>query len=107
MELLAYLQKKYAVRISCEARFSPDQGSRIFTTFCAMHGKAEEPEWLRTQMSTAPDPPALISQMALGRVKVAICDQALSIFVSVFQGAESGNLCALNFMSTGGIFIVR
>jgi glucokinase len=53
-------------------------------------------------MSTAPDPPALISQMAL-QGKAAICDQALSIFVSVF-GAETGN-CALNFMSTGGIFI--
>jgi glucokinase len=35
--------------------------------------------------------------------KAAICDQALSIFVSVL-GAQAGN-CALNFMSTGGIFI--
>src|SRR4029077_20561019 len=47
-------------------------------------------------------PPALISQMAL-EAKSEICDQTLSIFVSVF-GAETGN-CALNFMSTGGIFI--
>jgi glucokinase len=35
--------------------------------------------------------------------KAAICDQTMSIFVSVF-GAQTGN-CALNFMSTGGIFI--
>jgi glucokinase len=35
--------------------------------------------------------------------KAAICDQTLSIFVSVF-GAQTGN-CALNFMSAGGIFI--
>ena len=53
-------------------------------------------------MGAAPDPPALISQLAL-EGKAAICDQTLSIFVSVF-GAETGN-CALNFMSTGGIFI--
>jgi glucokinase len=91
MELLAYLQKKYG-RISCE---------RIYDFLRDAH-KAEEPEWLRTQLSAAPDPPALISQMAL-EGKAAICDQTLSIFVSVF-GAETGN-CALNFMSTGGIFI--
>jgi glucokinase len=53
-------------------------------------------------MDAAPDAPALISQLAL-EGKAAICDQALSIFVSVF-GAETGN-CALKFMSTGGIFI--
>jgi glucokinase len=53
-------------------------------------------------MSAAPDPPALISQMAL-EAKAAICDQALTLFVSVF-GAETGN-CALHYMSTGGIFI--
>src|SRR5258706_15590988 len=35
--------------------------------------------------------------------KAEICDRALAIFVSVL-GAETGN-CALNFMSTGGIFI--
>jgi glucokinase len=53
-------------------------------------------------MDGAPDAPALISQLALGG-KAKICDQALSIFVSIF-GAETGN-CALKFMSTGGIFI--
>jgi len=50
----------------------------------------------------ASDVPALISRVAL-EGKAAICDQALTIFVSVF-GAETGN-CALHYMSTGGIFI--
>src|ERR1700694_5063124 len=100
MELLAYLQKKYG-RISCE-RILSGPGIRNIYDFLRDAHKAEEPEWLRDQMNAAPDPPALISQMAL-EGKAAICDQALSIFVSVF-GAEAGN-CALNFMSTGGIFV--
>jgi glucokinase len=100
MELLAYLQKKYG-RISCERILSGPGIKNIYDFLRDTH-KAEEPEWLRAQMSAAPDPPALISQMAL-ESKSAICDQTLSIFVSVF-GAETGN-CALNFMSTGGIFI--
>jgi glucokinase len=100
MELLAYLQKKYG-RISCERILSGPGIKNIYDFLRDAH-QAEEPEWLRTQLGAAPDPPALISQMAL-EGKAAICDQTMSIFVSVF-GAETGN-CALNFMSTGGIFI--
>jgi glucokinase len=62
----------------------------------------DEPQWLREQMAAVPDPPALISQLAL-QGKAAICDQTLSLFVSIY-GAETGN-CALNFLSTGGIFL--
>src|SRR6202790_3636578 len=100
MELLTYLQKKYG-RISCERVLSGPGIKNIYDFLRDAH-KAEEPEWLRAQLSVAADPPALISQMAL-EGKAAMCDQSLSIFVSVF-GAETGN-CALNFMSTGGIFI--
>src|ERR1700723_26585 len=100
MELLAYLQKKYG-RISCERILSGPGIKNIYDFLRDAH-KAEEPEWLRTQMTTAPDPPALISKTAL-EGKAASCDQTMSIFVSIF-GAETGN-CALNFMSTGGIFI--
>ena len=99
-ELLVYLQKKYG-RISCERILSGPGIKNIYDFLRDAH-KADEPEWLRTEISAAPDPPALISQLALAG-KAAICDQTLSIFVSVF-GAETGN-CALNFMSTGGIFI--
>jgi glucokinase len=100
MELLAYLQKKYG-RISCERILSGPGIKNIYEFLRDTH-KAEEPDWLREQMNAAPDQPALISKSAL-EGKAAICDQALSIFVSVF-GAETGN-CALNYMSTGGIFI--
>jgi glucokinase len=100
MELLGYLQKKYG-RISCERILSGPGIKNIYEFLRDAH-KAEEPEWLRDRIKAAPDPPALISQLAL-EGKAAICDQTLSIFVSVF-GAETGN-CALNFMSTGGIFI--
>src|SRR5260370_26890620 len=100
MELLAYVEKKYG-RSSCE-RILSGRGIKNIYDFLRDAHKADEPEWLRTQLSGAPDPPALISQMAL-EGKAAICDQTLSIFVSVF-GAETGN-CALNFMTTGGIFI--
>jgi glucokinase len=99
-ELLVYLQKKYG-RISCE-RVLSGPGIRNIYDFLRDTNKAEEPEWLRTQIGAAPDPPALISKLAL-EGKAVICDQTMSIFVSVF-GAQTGN-CALNFMSTGGIFI--
>jgi glucokinase len=99
-ELLAYLQKKYD-HVSCE-RVLSGPGIKNIYDFLRDEHKAEEPSWLREQISTAPDPPALISRLAL-EGKAAICDQTLSIFVSIF-GAVTGN-CALNFMSTGGIFI--
>jgi glucokinase len=100
MELVASLQKKYD-RVSCE-RILSGPGIKNIYEFLRDTGKADEPEWLRGEMAAAPDQPALISRLAL-EGKAAICDQTLSIFVSVF-GAETGN-CALNFMSTGGIFI--
>jgi glucokinase len=100
MELLAYLQKKYG-RISYERLLSGPGIKNIYDFLRDAH-KAGEPQWLKDQIGAAPDPPALISQLAQ-EGKVAICDQTLSIFVSIY-GAETGN-CALNFLSTGGIFI--
>src|SRR5438445_1108266 len=100
LELLRYLQKKHG-RISCE-RILSGPGIKNIYDFLRDSGRAEEPEWLGEQMDGAHDPPALISQLALEE-KADICDQTLRIFVSVY-GAETGN-CALNFMSTGGIFI--
>jgi len=100
MELLAYLQKKYG-HISCE-RILSGPGIKNIYDFLREAKKADEPKWLKEQMSAAQDPPALISQLAL-ESKSAICEQTLSMFVSIY-GAETGN-CALNFMSTGGVFI--
>src|SRR6202795_1831305 len=100
MELLGYLQKKYG-RVSCE-RILSGPGIKNIYDFLRDANKLDEPQWLREQMAAAPDPPALISQLAL-EGKAAICDQTLSLFVSIY-GAETGN-CALNFLSTGGIFL--
>src|ERR1700691_2646681 len=99
-ELLVYLQKKYG-RVSCE-RILSGPGIKNIYEFLRDTQKADEPEWLREQIKGVKDVPASIAQLAL-EGKAAICDQTLSIFVSVF-GAETGN-CALNFMTTGGIFI--
>jgi glucokinase len=100
MELLAYLQKKYG-RISYERLLSGPGIKNIYDFLRDAH-KADEPQWLKDQIAAAQDPPAVISQLAQ-EGKAAICDQTLKIFVSIY-GAETGN-CALNFLSTGGIFI--
>ena len=100
MELLAYLQKKYG-RISCE-RLLSGPGIKNIYDFLRDTQKAEEPQWLKDQIAAATDAPALISQLAQ-EGKAAICDQSMTIFVSIY-GAETGNV-ALNFLSTGGIFI--
>jgi glucokinase len=100
VELLAYLQKKYG-RISCE-RVLSGPGIRNIYEFLRDAHKAEEPEWLREQMTTAQDVPAMISKLAQ-EGKAPICDQTMKMFVSIF-GAETGN-CALHYMTTGGIFI--
>jgi len=100
MELLTYLQKKYG-RVSCERILSGPGIKNIYDFLRDTH-KQDEPQWLKEQMSAAPDPPALISQLAL-EGRAAICDQTLSLFVSIY-GAETGN-CALNFLTTGGIFL--
>ena len=99
-QLLGYLQKKHG-RISCE-RVLSGPGIKNIYEFLRDTGKAEEQQWLREQLSTAKDQPALISQVAV-EGKAEICSKTLSLFVSVF-GAEAGN-CALHYMTTGGIFI--
>ncbi|HET9742947.1 MAG TPA: glucokinase [Terriglobales bacterium] len=100
IELLRYLLKHYPT-VSYE-RILSGPGIKNVYDFLRDTKRAEEPPWLREQMSAAKDPPALISQVALEK-KASICEQALSIFVSVY-GAEAGN-CALKFMSLGGMFL--
>jgi len=100
IQLLAYLQKRFG-RISCE-RVLSGPGIKNIYEFFRDSGKAEEPQWLREQISAAKDQPALISELALEN-RTEICTRTLATFVSIL-GAEAGN-CALHYMSTGGIFI--
>lgn len=99
-ELAHYLRSKHE-HVSCE-RILSGPGLKNIYEFLRDTGKAEEPDWLKQQMSQAPDQPALISKLALEK-KATICDQALDIFVGVY-GSETGN-CALNFLATGGVFV--
>ena len=99
-ELAKYLRTKHD-HVSCE-RILSGPGIKNIYDFLRDTGKAEEPGWLQKQISEAPDPPALISQLALEN-KAPICDQTMKLFVGVY-GSETGN-CALNFMATGGVFI--
>jgi len=100
IELLAYLQKKYG-RVSCE-RVLSGPGIHDIYVFLRDTKKSLETAELREQLNKAADPSPLISRLAL-EGKSPICEQTLSIFVSVF-GAEAGN-CALRYMTTGGIYI--
>ena len=100
IELLQYLHQKYG-RVSCE-RVLSGPGIKNIYDFLRDTKKAKEPDWLHEQLRTAQDAPALISQVALEN-KAAICERTLSIFVGIY-GSQTGD-CALNFMSTGGIFI--
>src|SRR6476661_2365651 len=99
-ELAHYLRERHE-HVSCE-RILSGPGLKNIYEFLRDTQKADEPDWLKRQISQAPDQPALISQLALEK-KVAICDQALDIFVGVY-GSETGN-CALNFLATGGVFV--
>jgi len=99
-ELAHYLRERHE-HVSCE-RILSGPGLKNIYEFLRDTQKADEPDWLKRQISQAPDQPALISQLALEK-KVAICYQALDIFVGVY-GSETGN-CALNFLATGGVFV--
>ena len=100
-QLLEFLRKKYGGRVSYE-RIASGPGIKNIYDFLSAMGKAEEPDWVRKEIAEAADAPATISKLAQ-EGKAAICEQTMSIFVSVY-GAQAGD-CALTFMSTGGVFI--
>ena len=100
IQLLRYLLARYKT-VSYE-RILAGPGIKNVYDFLRDTKRAEEPDWLREQINASKDSPALISQLALEK-KAPICEQAMSIFVSVY-GAEAGN-CALKFMAMGGMYI--
>jgi len=100
MELFRYVLQKHG-HVSSE-RILSGPGIKNIYDFLRDTKKAEEPSWLKEQIEKAHDAPALISQIAQEN-KAPICEQTMSIFVSAY-GAKTGDY-ALNFMSTGGIFV--
>lgn len=100
IELLKYLITRHKT-VSYE-RVLSGLGIKNVYDFLRDTKRADEPDWLREQMNASKDSPALISELALEK-KVPICEQTMSLFVSVY-GAEAGN-CALKFMALGGMYI--
>jgi glucokinase len=64
-------------------------------------GRGEEPAWLTEEMRDR-DPAPIISRAALAG-RSSLCEQALSLFVSLY-GAEAGNL-GLKMLATGGLYV--
>ncbi|GAC1653601.1 MAG: glucokinase [Acidobacteriaceae bacterium] len=102
IELLRHLMQRFGNQHVSYERILSGPGVRNVYEFLRDTSREEEPAWLRDELAAASDAPALISELALTG-KSAICEQTLSIFVSVF-GSEAGN-CALKFMSTGGVYV--
>jgi glucokinase len=100
IELFRYVLQRHG-HVSSE-RILSGPGIKTIYDFLRDTRKAEEPAWLKEQMAETHDAPALISKTSQEN-KASICDQTLSIFVSIY-GAKAGDY-ALNFMSTGGIFV--
>jgi glucokinase len=101
VELLRYLGAKFGGHVSRE-RVVSGPGIKNIYDFLRDTKREEEPQWLKDQISAAPDAPPVISKLAM-EGKSSICEKALSMFISIY-GSETGN-CALTYMSTGGIFV--
>lgn len=100
IELHRYLLAKFG-RVSYE-RVVSGPGLKNIYEFLRDSRIEAEPQWLRDELDSAPDPAVVISGHGL-LAKAAICERALDIFVSVY-GAEAGNL-ALKLLATGGVFL--
>src|ERR1700676_1642994 len=99
IELFRYLSGRYG-HVSYERVVSGPGLVNVFH-FLRDPGRGTEPQWLTEQMVHA-DPAAAISRAAFDGA-CALCEQALDLFVSVFE-AEAGNL-ALKVMATGGVYL--
>ena len=100
MEMLRYFLTKFK-RVSYERVLAGPGVVNVYNFLRDTH-KEPEPDWLREELSQAPDAARVITNNALAG-KAAICERVLEIFVTVL-GAEAGNL-ALRFMATGGVFL--
>ncbi|HEY9869602.1 MAG TPA: glucokinase [Candidatus Obscuribacterales bacterium] len=99
IDLLRYLMKEHE-HVSYELVLS-GMGLNNIYRFLRDSGRYEEPAWLASELAES-DPAATISRAALEKTS-DLCEQALSIFVTIY-GAETGNL-ALKMMALGGIFV--
>ncbi len=101
IDLLRFLKQKYNGRVSYERVISGQGLTNVYEFLREVRG-VDEPAWLAERMAAAPDPNAVITEMALA-AKSEICEKALGMFVSAY-GAEAGNL-ALKVLAVGGLYI--
>ena len=101
IDLLRFLKEKYNGRVSFERVVAGMGLTNIYEFLREVRGM-EEPAWLSEQLAAAPDPNAVITEMALS-AKSEICQKAMYMFVSAY-GAEAGNL-ALKVLSAGGLYV--
>jgi len=99
IELLRHLLGRFG-HVSSE-RVVSGPGIYNIYEFLRDTGRAEEPEWLTTELRQN-DPSLVVSQHGLKNT-APICVEALDLFISLY-GAEAGNL-ALKMMATGGIYL--
>jgi len=101
-ELLSFLRRTFpqvAIEFICSGLGLPNVYGFLKET-----GRAEEPDWLAEELSTAKDKTPVIVEHALALTPGGeICQQTLEIFVDVLA-AEAGNL-ALLYGSTGGVYL--
>jgi glucokinase len=103
IELLRFLLKRHQ-RVSYE-RILAGRGLVALYDFLRSRSPGLESPALRDELAAARAPGAgapIVSRHGLARDD-ALCDQALSLFVSVY-GAEAGNL-ALKVVARGGVFV--
>jgi glucokinase len=101
IDLLRFLKQKYNGRVSFERVVSGIGLTNVYEFLREVRGM-EEPAWLAQRLAAAPDPNAVITELALA-ARSEICEKAMDMFVSAY-GAEAGNL-ALKILSVGGLYV--
>lgn len=97
--LLVSLRAEFG-HVSCERVLSGPGLTNIYR-FLRKYRQAPEPTWLTDRIGGG-DPAPVVSAVALAH-EDAICDEALTRFVSIY-GAVAGNV-ALTALAVGGVFV--
>ncbi|GJM39892.1 MAG: glucokinase [Ardenticatenaceae bacterium] len=98
--LQAYLEVKFD-HVSFE-RVCSGSGIPNLYDFWQADGRFSEPDWLREQISEAPDPTPIIVEAGLAKT-ADICIATVQLFVDILA-AEASNM-ALKVLATGGVYL--
>jgi glucokinase len=102
IDMLRYLTGKLG-HVSFE-RVCSGIGIPNIYAYLRASGAAEEPGWLRDELSAAEDPtPGIVTAGMDAARTCELCHLTLDVFIAIL-GSEAGNL-ALKVLATGGVFI--